>query len=241
MTFRSRAATLAPPTGLRQISVSRFTFGIWGARLCSILNVVVNLSFGVSNAIVGGQLLVAAAGETIPQWAGILTLVGLAWIVAFFGFRLIHSLLRYVWIVSLALIIAMWIQSAKYWPAPADRHTASLEGAEHTGGALTFFSLCFGSGIAWTTMAGDYYVHYPANINPLTVFGLTFAGIAGSLFFCLPVGVLLGAAIFTNEDLLAIYSTGNVGGIMKAILTPARWGNTACILYFLTMGNSASY
>lgn len=233
------AATLAPQTELRQIASARFTFGVWGTRLCSVLNVVVNLSYAVSTAIVGGQLLVAVSNDRIPQWLGILILILASWVVAFFGIRLIHTVLRYVWIVSLVLIIAIYIHSAKFWPDTAERNTASLEGPEHIGGAFTYFSIVFGSVIAWTTMADDYYVHYPADISKKLVFALTFTGMASSLCFSIPVGALVGSAIYLHTDLTMIYDTGNVGKIIKAILTPAAWGNAACVLYFLTTSMSS--
>ena len=42
----SFTATLCPPTGLRQIAVCRYAFGIWGSKFCGFLNAVINVGFG---------------------------------------------------------------------------------------------------------------------------------------------------------------------------------------------------
>jgi len=48
------SATLCPLTGLRQIVVSRFTSETWGARLCSIMNVIIKVGYALPTFIVGG-------------------------------------------------------------------------------------------------------------------------------------------------------------------------------------------
>ena len=37
--------TLGPKTGLRMVAVSRYSFGFWGAKLCSVLNVIIGCGF----------------------------------------------------------------------------------------------------------------------------------------------------------------------------------------------------
>jgi len=43
--------TLGPKLGLRQIACSRYSFGFWGAKLCSVLNVVIGGGFAVVNYV----------------------------------------------------------------------------------------------------------------------------------------------------------------------------------------------
>lgn len=47
-------ATLSPLTGLRQIVVSRYAFGMQGAKLCSLLNTVINIGYGIIGCILAG-------------------------------------------------------------------------------------------------------------------------------------------------------------------------------------------
>jgi purine-cytosine permease-like protein len=44
-------ATLSPKLGLRQIATSRYSFGFWGAKLCSILNIIIGGGYGVVNYV----------------------------------------------------------------------------------------------------------------------------------------------------------------------------------------------
>jgi len=43
--------TLGPKLGLRQIACSRYSFGFWGAKLCSVLNVIIGGGFAVVNYV----------------------------------------------------------------------------------------------------------------------------------------------------------------------------------------------
>lgn len=83
-------ATLCPRTGLRQIAVSRFTFGMWGARICAMFNVIVSLCYAIQNAIVGGTLIAALSGGSVPTFVGIIIVVTIAFVVCLFGIRWIH-------------------------------------------------------------------------------------------------------------------------------------------------------
>lgn len=53
--------TLGPKLGLRAIATSRYSFGFWGAKLCSVLNIVIGGGFAVVNFVVVGQLLNAVS------------------------------------------------------------------------------------------------------------------------------------------------------------------------------------
>ena len=88
-------ATLSPLTGLRQIAVARYSLGIWGAKLCCVLNVLLNIGYATIASIVGGQLLRAVSGERLSLVVGIAVIVLLAFVVSFFGFAVIHNYERY--------------------------------------------------------------------------------------------------------------------------------------------------
>lgn len=44
------SGTMSPKTGLRQIAVSRYSFGWWGAKLCSVLAIIVGGGFFVGQS-----------------------------------------------------------------------------------------------------------------------------------------------------------------------------------------------
>ena len=83
--------TLGPKTGLRQIAVSRYAFGFWGAKLCSVLNVVVGGGFAVVNVVVCGQILSAVSNYTMTISVGCVIVAIISYVGSVFGFRIIHT------------------------------------------------------------------------------------------------------------------------------------------------------
>ncbi|RAK95312.1 purine-cytosine permease family protein [Aspergillus ibericus CBS 121593] len=225
-------ATLSPPSGLRQIAVARYAFGLGGARLCGLLNILVNGGYGVIAAVVGGQLLAAVSDESIPLAAGIILLVSVAFIVAFAGFTMIHHYERYAWAVALVLLCVTYGQAAPYFPADPGQRWA--RGIDYSGGCLSYFAIVFGVCCSWCTIAGDYYVHYPPHTSRWLVFGLTYGGqVLPTLFVCI-LGNYFGGIVRTHADLAAVYHEGGAGALILATLRPSGWAKVAGILFALT-------
>lgn len=87
---------------MRQIATSRYSFGFWGAKLCSVLNIVVGGGFAVVNYVVVGQILSAVSGYTMSITVGIVIIAVISYVVSIFGFRLIHTFEKYSWIYTLS-------------------------------------------------------------------------------------------------------------------------------------------
>ena len=231
-------ATLCPPTGLRQLAVSRYAFGIWGAKLCSLLNIVVNVGYAVIASVVGGQLLVAISGGSIPLAVGIIIIIAIAFAISFFGFAVIHYYERYAWIFIFVLLCVLWGQSAAYFsPTPG---LNSITGIDYSGACLSYFAVIFGVSVSWCSIAGDYYVHYPADTSKWLVFGLTYAGQVLPTIFVGTLGNYFGGIIESNMDLDAVYGDGGVGALILATLRPSGWAKFACVFFFLSFRKSLS-
>lgn len=123
------------------IAVSRYSFGIWGAKLCGFLNIIVNVGFAVISSIVGGQLISAFSGGSVSLVLGIVLIVAAAFVVSF-GYAIIHHYDRYAWIFAFILLCVLWGQSAVYFsPTPG----LSLDtGIDYSGACLTYFAVIFG-------------------------------------------------------------------------------------------------
>jgi purine-cytosine permease-like protein len=229
-------ATLCPPAGLRQIAVSRYAFGIWGSKLCGLLNVIVNIGFGTVSCIVAGQLISAVSDGTVTIVVGIVILSVASYILSIFGFRVIHYYEQVAWVLILILICANYGQAAQYFsPTPALSYTTGLD---RTGAALSYFAVILGVATAWCSMAGDYYVHYPANISKSLVFGLTWVGLFLPTVFIVIFGVLLGGVILTNEDMSTIYYEDGFGAMLLATMSPSGWSKFVCVMYALSFCKS---
>ncbi|KFY15557.1 hypothetical protein V492_01898 [Pseudogymnoascus sp. VKM F-4246] len=230
-------ATLCPPTGLRQIAVARYSLGIWGAKLCSLLNIIVNIGYATISSIVGGELLRAVSGGSLPLVVGIVIIVIIAFIVSFFGFAIIHHYERYAWIVAVILLCALYGQASEHFsPTPG---FSLATGLDYHGGCLSYFAIIFGVCCSWCPIAGDYYVHYPVNTNKWLVFGLTYLGLIIPTIFIGILGNYFGGIIATSDDLAEVYHEGGIGALIPAIMSPpAAWGRFACIVFVLSfLGN----
>lgn len=76
-------ATLGPITGLRQVAMSRYVFGIQGSKLCAILNIIVNIGYGVIGCILTGQILRTVSGGSMDIAVGIVIIVILVRLLTF--------------------------------------------------------------------------------------------------------------------------------------------------------------
>lgn len=99
---------------MRQIATSRYSFGFWGAKLCSVLNIVVGGGFAVVNYVVVGQILSAVSGYTMSITVGIVIIAIISYVVSIFGFRLIHTFEKYSWIYTFILICVLIGQAAPH-------------------------------------------------------------------------------------------------------------------------------
>ena len=229
-------ATLCPHTGLRQIAVARYSFGIWGSKLCGLLNIIVNVGFGTISCIVAGQLISAVSGGAVTIVAGIIILSVASYIISVFGFRVIHRYEQVAWVLILILICVNYGQAAKYFsPIPALSYTSGLD---RRGAALSYFAIIVGVTTAWCSMSGDYYVHYPANISKWLVFGLTWVGLFLPTIFVLIFDVLLGGIVSTNETMSTIYEEGGFGALILATMSPSGWSKFVCVMYALSFCKS---
>lgn len=231
-TMPAFTGTLGPQTGLRQLALARYSMGLWGAGICAVLNIVVNVGYATVAAIVGGQLLRAVSGGGMDLVVGILVVVVLTFIISFFGYRIIHYYHRYAWIVAFVLLCVLWGQSRRYFTPTPGLSLAS--GIDYSGACLSYFAVIFGVCCSWCPISGDYYVQYPVKTSKWLVFGLTYVGIVlPSLFVCI-LGNYFGGIIATHPDLKAIHGEGGVGALIIAIMNPPGWGKFAAVLFVFT-------
>src|SRR5438105_2558992 len=91
-------STLGPKLGLRQMTISRFSFGWIGATLMALFNVAACIGWSAVNVIVGGQLVDALSGGAIPRQVGILVITIATTLVSIYGYKRVHHYERYAWI-----------------------------------------------------------------------------------------------------------------------------------------------
>ena len=228
----SFTATLSAPLGLRQIAASRYAFGIWGAKIPGVLNVITNIGYGTISCIVAGQLLSAVSGGSVTTAAGIIVVVAGAFFISFFGFRVVQLYEQYAWTLIGVLLCVQFGQSSKYFTRTPGASPSS--GLDRMAAALTYFAIVFGQSAAWCSISGDYYVHFSPKINKCLVFGMTYIGLVTSTCFVVILGNCYGGIVNSDEAMANVYAEGGIGALILATMRPSGWAKFACTMYAIS-------
>lgn len=151
-------STLGFRTGLPQMVLVRYSFGYHGGKLVSVLAWINNAGWMIINIIQSTQFF-AAMGDTgqpvLPMWAGVIILAALTWIICLVGYKLIHSLQRWLWIpmwTAFGLLYGLGLTRA----GPISSVLSNPE-AESTA-VMSFFALIYSATALWPLAAGDFTV-----------------------------------------------------------------------------------
>ncbi|KAF2707175.1 putative nucleoside transporter [Pleomassaria siparia CBS 279.74] len=225
------AATFGAPTGLRQISVSRFAFGWYPNKIIAFLNTIVQIGWAAVACITGGLALTAVADGHLSLVVGIVILAIVATIISFFGLKAILIYERYAWVIFFVIFIIFFGETGKY----ADNKTETeLTGTDLSGTVLSLLAIIYGSSTSWQTMASDYYVHYPANINRWKVFLMTTFGIAIPTSIGMIAGCVVSSGMNNRPDWKQAYETQGLGFLIQAMLHPRGFAKFILTLLVLS-------
>lgn len=230
--------TLGPKLGLRAIGTTRYSFGWWGAKLCACLSVIVAGGFGVVNIVITGQLLSAVSDYKMTVSVGCVIVTVVSYLVCIFGFRWVHTFLKYSWILSFILLLVLVGQAAPHADVDLPGFTS---GVAHAGAWLSMFSIAISSTAGWASFAADYYCNYPASTPTWKVFALTTFGATLPIMFATIVGaVIANAAILGEVDpWYTTYGTYGLGGLIRETYHPLGWSKFCMVmLTFSVLGNN---
>lgn len=225
---------------MRQIATSRYSFGFYGAKLCSVLNVVVGGGFAVVNYVVVGQILSAVSDYKMSITVGIVIIAIISYVISIFGFKLIHTFEKYSWIGTFILLLVLIAQAAPHVDtnAPGEDGTS---GVAFAGTYLTIIAINFSNASGWCSIAGDYYCQFPATFPAWKVFILTFWGIVLPTSFSIVIGACLGNAAITAPygPYADAYTDHGLGGLIATVYHPSGWSKFCLvILTFSVLGNN---
>jgi len=127
-------ATFGPKTGLRQMSVSRYSFGWYGNKVMAILQCASCVGWSAVNATVGGQTLSSLSSNKLPTPAGIVIIAAATWFVAMVGYKWVHIYERYQWIPVAIVYLILLGEGAHQGFSSAPMGSGSVE----AGNVLSF-------------------------------------------------------------------------------------------------------
>lgn len=201
-------STLGPKLGLRQMTISRFSFGWVGSIIMAIFNVAACIGWSTVNVIIGGQLVQSLSGGAIPRWVGILLIAILTTLVSLYGYRYVHRYERYAWIPMAIIFVILLVIAGPHMsivPTPA------LSIGEFAA-FISFGGAVYGFATGWSSYAADYNVNQPQETPASRVFWLTFLGV---VIPCILLEVL-GMALTT----VAAYGKLGGGDLLAAVVKP---------------------
>jgi NCS1 nucleoside transporter family len=224
-------ATLGAPTGLRQISISRYSFGWYPTKLVAFLNIVQQIGWSSVGCITGGIALNAVADGKVSIALGIVIIALCSTAISFVGLKAILPYERYAWIMYLIIFIIVFGQTGRY----ADNTTpTTLTGADYSGTILSLLAIVYGSSASWATVASDYYVLYPINTSRSKVFVLTTLGIALPTAFGLVCGATVASTLNNRPDLAKVFDDQGIGFLIQEMLYPLGFAKFLLVLLVLS-------
>lgn len=166
-------STLGSRLGLRQMVISRFSFGWVGTIVMVLFNIAACVGWSAVNVIVGGQLVEALSGGTIPRQVGILVITIVTTLISIYGYRYVHNYARYAWIpMAIIFFILLITVSPHITIVPTPPLTiAEVASFVSFGGAI------YGFATGWSSYAADYSVKQPEETPVHRIFWFTFSGV----------------------------------------------------------------
>ncbi|KAK7928888.1 hypothetical protein PG985_005886 [Apiospora marii] len=225
------SATFGAATGLRQISMSRFSFGWWPNKLIAALNTIVQIGWASVSCITGGLALTAVADGHLSLIVGIVILAVFATLISFVGLKAILVYERYAWVLFFIIFMVIFSETGRF----ADNTSPSkLKGADLSGSVLSLIAIVYGSSASWCTMASDYYVHYPVDVSRVKVFFLTTFGLAIPTSIGMVAGCVVSSALNNRPDWAATYEDDGLGFLIQEMLYPRGFAKLILTLLVLS-------
>ena len=224
-------ATFGAATGLRQISVSRYSFGWWPNKLIAALNTVQQIGWAAVSCITGGLALNAVANGHVSLALGIVIIATVALVISFIGLNAILVYERYAWFIYFVIFMIIFGFTGKY----SDNTTpSSLTGATLSGTVLSLIAIIYGSSASWCTMASDYYVHYLADVSRTKVFLMTTFGIAIPTSIGMLAGAVSASAFNNRPEWNDVYTNQGLGFFIQDALHPRGFAKFILTLLVLS-------
>ncbi|TFY67151.1 hypothetical protein EVG20_g4038 [Dentipellis fragilis] len=228
-------ATWGPKIGMRQMCLSRYTFGYYGVMIPSLLALMGGCGFCILNSILGGQTLSSVSDGHLSWTVGIVIIAVVSLLVSFFGLTVLNWYERFAWFPMLVVFAVAAGLGGKHFvdPPPAAPATAAA--------VLSFGATLAGFVITWSTFSSDYTAYYDHRVSSWRIFIYSYLGLV------IPIVLLqcFGAAAAISAPFVpewnAGYADGNVGGLVAAMLGPVGgFGKFLTVLLSLSvMGNNA--
>ncbi|KAK7219901.1 hypothetical protein V2G26_007904 [Clonostachys chloroleuca] len=220
-------ATFSAATGLRQVSFSRYSFGWYPNKVIAFLNGIEQLGWAAVASISGGLALTGVADGHISLVGGVIIIAVVSLVISLLGLKYILVYERYAWLIYFVVFLIIF---GMVGPHADDKTPSPLTGLDLSGNVLSLLAIIYGSSASWSTMVGDYYVHYPVNVSRFKVFALTTLGIAIPTSFGMTAGAVVASSLNNNQDWADAYEHQGIGFLIRDMLHPRGFSKFILVL-----------
>ncbi|KLT19963.1 purine-cytosine permease family protein [Neobacillus vireti] len=212
--FMASHSVQGPRLGIPQMIQSRAQFGVIGAIIPLFLVMFIYLGFFASNTLLAAQTI----GDILPigQTWNIIFIGAICFVVALYGYDLIHKVQKWFSAASLVLFLIMTV-IVFLLPVPAEQWVSSEFN-------LSAFLLSVSIAVTWqlsyAPYVADYSRYLPTNTPPKQTFWYSYSGTVIGAVWMMALGAVLTIAIPNFAD--------NTGGNLAGL-----FGSFAIIMFVL--------
>ncbi|KAL5114717.1 Vitamin B6 transporter [Pleosporales sp. CAS-2024a] len=223
-------STFGPRSGLRTLNVAKYTMGWWPSKLCVVLNLCIELGYGLIDCLVGGLLLSAVNGGGMSVIVGIIIVALITWVVVTFGIKWFYKFEQFVWAPTVLVLSVLIGVAGPHF----DTSTPSKgSGAVLHGNRLSYFFLVASGPLSWSSGAADYVVYYPRTTKRWGIFTATTCGVTCGKLLIEFLGIGLGHVTTANNipgTYAAALNWQQLGAPWAKVPRPI-WSTFSCIVF----------
>ncbi|KIK56240.1 hypothetical protein GYMLUDRAFT_47260 [Collybiopsis luxurians FD-317 M1] len=217
--------------GLRQLTLSRFSFGYATAQLPVVLNCIATVGWSIVNSIVGVQTLRAAStSHQIPVAAGVVVIAVGTIAVSFMGYRFVYLYEQYSW-VPVAIIFFIYLGQIARFTESDFGNSGSVE----AGNVLSFGATVAGYSLGWATYAADYTVRMPEDMSSYKIFFSTYLGLNVPLILVQCLGAAAMTTFNQKSTWKDAFNDNSIGGLLGAGLAGPMGGFGSFLLVLIAL------
>src|SRR3954469_5079 len=184
--FMAAHSSQGPQLGLPQMIQSRPQFGYIGALLVWLFAYLQYAGFNIFNTILGGEAIggaISSGQASNPVWLWVVTIVAV--VIALVGYDLIHSVERYLMILTIIVLAMLTVSALVNLHVPASQFNLA---DFHAVPFLGQLGVAAGYQISWAIYVSDYSRYLPPSVPTRSTFAWTFWGSALGVIWVMFLG-----------------------------------------------------
>lgn len=204
--------------------------GYWPSKLCVLLNLVIELGYGVVDCLVAGLILNAVSGYRMTVIVGIIISALITWVIATFGIKWFHTFERYVWIPTVLILFIMIGSAGPNFNALS---ASSGSGAVLAGNRLSYFFLTASGPLGWGPAAADFYSYDHPSTSRVWTAIMTGSGITIGKLLIEFLGIGLASGLATTPAWAAAFGHSTGALIAEAFAPLGGFGKFCAVVLAL--------